>query len=92
MIKKVDGEVIWETDRAIWKQLADELRRRIRAGEYKPRYPIPSLTQLHQEFGTAKNTIRKVIDQLAQEGYVRPEQGVATFVRPQADWPAQGDE
>ncbi|GAA4182941.1 hypothetical protein GCM10022252_09650 [Streptosporangium oxazolinicum] len=92
MIKKVDGEVVWETDRARWKQLADELRRRIRDGEYKPRYPIPSLNQLHQEFGAAKNTIRKVIDQLADEGYVRAEHGVATFVRPQSDWPAQDDE
>jgi len=92
MIKKVDGEVVWATDRARWKQVADELRRRIRAGDYKPRYPIPSLNQLHQEFGVAKNTIRKVIAQLVDEGYVRAEHGVATFVRPEADWPPVRDD
>ncbi|MEU8040833.1 winged helix-turn-helix domain-containing protein [Streptosporangium sp. NPDC049078] len=93
MIKKVGGEIVWATDRARWKQVADELRHRIRDGEYKPRYPIPSLNQLHQEFQVAKNTIRKVVVQLVNEGYVRAEHGVATFVRPKEDWPpAQDDE
>lgn len=93
MIKKVGGELVWDTDRAKWKQLADELRSRIIQGVYKPRYPIPSLRQLEQEFGVALNTIRKVIIQLEKEGYIRAEHGVATFVRPCEEWGSgEGDE
>lgn len=91
MIKWERGEVVWDTDRAKWKQLTDELRRRIREGVYKPRYPVPSLNQLEQEFALTKNTIRKAIVQLSLEGYIRAEHGVGTFVRPRNEWPAEDE-
>lgn len=82
MIKWERGEPVWEGDRAVWKQIADELRHRIETGVYQPRHAIPSLTALTQEFGAARNTIRKVIKHLADEGLVRTEMGVGTFVTP----------
>lgn len=82
MINWVDGAPVWRRDRAIWKQVTDELRERIETGIYRPGYPIPSLNQLEQEFGVAKNTLRKVIAQLKEERLVRAEWGVGTFVVP----------
>lgn len=82
MIKWERGEPVWDGDRAVWKQVAEELRNRINAGVYQPRQAIPSLTALVQEFGVARNTIRKVIAHLADEGLVRTEMGVGTFVSP----------
>lgn len=87
MIKWEGGYAVWEGDRAVWKQLADELRRRIVEGVYTPRNAIPSLTQLVEEFGVARNTVRKVIESLEREGYVRREMGVGTFVTPRDKWP-----
>ncbi|MFB4285725.1 GntR family transcriptional regulator [Nonomuraea sp. MTCD27] len=85
MIKWERGEPVWESDRAVWKQIADELRGRIEAGTYPPRKAIPSLTALVQEFGVARNTIRKVISRLSEEGLLRTEMGVGTFVVPRDD-------
>lgn len=63
-------------------QLADQLRERINAGDYPERAPIPSLTQLRQETGLAKNTITHAIDLLEEEGLVFRVPGRGTFVRP----------
>lgn len=80
MIKWLRGEPVYDGDRAVWKQIADELRHRISSGVYPPRTALPSLIDLTQEFGVARNTIRKVIAHLADEGLVRTEMGVGTFV------------
>lgn len=85
MINWKRGEPVYDSDRAVWKQIADELRGRIEGGMYRPRQAIPSLTALMQEFGVARNTIRKVIAHLAEEGHVRTEIGVGTFVAPPRD-------
>ena len=90
MIKWERGEVVWESDRAVWKQIYDELRGRIENGTYQPRHSIPSLTQLEEEFGVARNTARKVIKRLVDDGLVRTEMGVGTFVAPRPE-AAQGD-
>jgi GntR family transcriptional regulator len=89
MIKWERGEAVWDGDRAVWKQVADELRNRIKDGVYRPRNAIPSLTSLVEEFGIARNTVRKVVEHLEREGYVRREMGVGTFVTPKDEWPKQ---
>ncbi|MFD9950655.1 GntR family transcriptional regulator [Nonomuraea sp. NPDC059023] len=87
MIKWERGGPVYATDRAVWKQIADEVRRRIIDGVYTQRNAIPSLNALVQEFGVARNTIRKVVELLESEGYVRAEMGVGTFVTPKSNWP-----
>lgn len=84
----------WEPDgdRAKWKQIYEELRDRITAGQYEPRNAIPSLTKLEEEFGVTRNTLRKVIRRLAEAQLVRGETGVGTFVRPVDDWQLPPDE
>ncbi|MFB9681173.1 winged helix-turn-helix domain-containing protein [Streptosporangium vulgare] len=73
------------------EQMYGELKRRIRGGIYKERYPIPSVVHLVQEFGVSRGTALKVTGRLADEGYVRPIPGRGTYVLPSDRWP-QGQE
>lgn len=61
-------------------QVADELRRRIMTGELPPGGRVPSITYLMQEFGVARNTARRAIEVLTDEGLVTVRQGWGTFV------------
>ncbi|MGW5361241.1 winged helix-turn-helix domain-containing protein [Actinopolymorpha pittospori] len=65
-----------------YRQLAALLAARIRAGEWEPDTPIPSEPQLVGDYGVARNTVRKAIALLVEEGlvFVVPHRG--TFVKP----------
>ncbi len=71
-----------------YRQLAAILRAQIEAGALAPRSPLPSITRLQQEHGLAKGTVRKAIQLLVDDGYVRIEPGWGTFVVPKSDRPA----
>lgn len=66
------------------RQIADALRARIEAGDLKPLFPIPSETTLQQEFGVARDTARKAVQILRDEGLVHTVMGMGTFVVEQA--------
>ena len=61
-------------------QLADDLRRRIAAGEFPPRTRIPSLRQLEAEYEVAQMTVRRAVDILVHEGLLVSMPGRGTFV------------
>jgi DNA-binding transcriptional regulator YhcF (GntR family) len=60
-------------------QLARQLRDRIRAGEYAPGAPLPSIQRIVQETGLAVNTVRHAIAVLADEGWVVTVPGRGTY-------------
>jgi GntR family transcriptional regulator len=62
-----------------YRQLARQLRERIRDGRTGPRDPLPSITQLTGETGLAVNTVRHVIAVLIDEGYAYTVPGRGTF-------------
>lgn len=68
-------------------QIASVLRGRIRSGHLAPRMPLPSEPRLQQEFGVARDTVRKAIAILRDEGYVITRQGMGTFVADSDQWP-----
>lgn len=68
-------------------QIASVIRDRIRSGLLLPRMPLPSEPRLQQEFGVARDTVRKSITILRDEGYVRTVHGMGTFVCDQEQWP-----
>ena len=68
-------------DRAVFRQLADLLRRRIETGEIAPGDPLPSELRLVQEYGISRTTVRQAIAQLRTEGLVKVERPRGTFVR-----------
>ena len=67
----------------LYEQLARVLRRMIQSGELQPRDPVPSESQLQQEHGVSRGTIRRALDILRDEGLVVTIAGRGTFVKPQ---------
>ena len=63
-------------------QLADYLRAGIDDGTYPPRARLPSEVTLVQETGFARNTVRKAVAVLLDEGRVYVVRGLGTFVSP----------
>lgn len=65
---------------AAYRQLAGVLRKRIRNGELPPGRRMPSEKDLHDEFGLARETVRRALALLRLEGLVEVRQGHGTFV------------
>ena len=68
-------------------QLADILRGRIESGDLRPGRAMPSLIFLTQEYELSRNTVRRAIAVLAEEGLVRTRPGWGTFVVPVSERP-----
>jgi GntR family transcriptional regulator len=67
---------------ARYKQIAAILATRIERGELEPDRPVPSESTLQQEFGVARNTARKAVELLREQGLVQTVPGLGTFVLP----------
>ena len=63
-----------------WMQVTAVIRERIEAGDLAPGAMVPSIVALHQEFGIAKTTARKVLAQLRDEGLIVTTPGWGSFV------------
>ena len=62
------------------QQVAAVLRARIEAGEILVGRPVPSESTLMQEFGVARETARKAVRVLRDEGLVQIVQGRGAYV------------
>jgi DNA-binding GntR family transcriptional regulator len=65
---------------AAYRQLAGILRDRIRSGALRPGQRMPSEKDLHDEFGLARETVRRAMAVLRAEGLIDVRQGHGTFV------------
>lgn len=65
---------------ALWRQIADEIRRRIGQGGLARDDRLPPEIELAGIFGVNRHTVRSAIAALVQEGVLRAEQGRGTFV------------
>jgi GntR family transcriptional regulator len=63
------------------RQIAAALRIRIRAGEWPPGDRLPSIPALATEYGVAKQTVQRAIDQLRLDGLLITRPGSGTYVR-----------
>ncbi len=63
------------------RQIADDLRARITAGDLAPGARLPSITTLMQEHGVARNTARRALGILVDEGLIEIVHGWGSFVR-----------
>jgi GntR family transcriptional regulator len=64
-----------------YRELADELRRRIDSGEIPVGSTLPRITDLMEEHGLAKQTVREAVGLLADEGLVVTLRRGGTVVR-----------
>lgn len=73
-----------------YRQLAEQLRRRIESGELQPGVRIASFGQMRAQFGLTNNTIEKVYELLARDGLIVREPKRGTFVAPSRRRQASG--
>ncbi len=69
------------SDQAVYKQLADQFRAAIAAGDLAPGEALPSEREVSEQLGLARGTIRQAIAALKAEGLVDSSRGRAAFVR-----------
>jgi GntR family transcriptional regulator len=63
------------------RQIAAQLRERIRRGEWNPGERLPSIPAMAEMFGVAKQTVQRTVDQLRVEGVLITKPGSGTYVR-----------
>ena len=71
------------SDRAAYRQIADQLRNAMQNGAVEPGAQLPSERVLMEEYGAARGTVRQAISILRSEGLVTVEHGRGVFVRRQ---------
>ncbi|MEU2923369.1 GntR family transcriptional regulator [Streptomyces sp. NPDC001273] len=69
-----------DRSRNLWPQIADDLRRRLRAGEWAPGERFPGTVALAAEYGTAQATTQKAVVALRADGWLRLEVGQGNYV------------
>jgi GntR family transcriptional regulator, phosphonate transport system regulatory protein len=65
---------------AMWRQIADEIRRLVANGTFPAANALPGEIALASRFGVNRHTVRSAIAALVQEGLLRAERGRGTFV------------
>lgn len=80
-----DALIDHEAPTPVYQQLADILRARIERGDWEPNRQILSEAQLVQTYGLARETTRKAVKVLIDEGWLFTVPGRGTFVAPQGD-------
>src|SRR5215211_4626341 len=63
------------------RQIAAQLRARIRRGDWGPGERLPSIPAIAGMYGVAKQTVQRTIDQLRIEGLLITKPGSGTYVR-----------
>lgn len=61
--------------------IADELRQRVERGEWDGRERLPTERELAEEFGVARNTVRRAFDRLEESGLLLRKVGRGTYLR-----------
>jgi GntR family transcriptional regulator len=67
--------------RPLHRRIADDLRRRIGSGDYKPGDMLPSEAALRTEYDVTRGTVRQALQALVNEGLVDVMQGRGYLVR-----------
>jgi DNA-binding GntR family transcriptional regulator len=62
------------------REIADDLTRRIAAGEFRRGQRLPTYNQLAEEYGSARRTVARAVDILKASGVVVGVQGSGIYV------------
>lgn len=65
----------------LYQMIADAIKARIEAGQYKPGEKIPPIRSLTQSFGVTKATVHKAFERLKQLGIIENRVGSGSYVR-----------
>ncbi|MFH8221391.1 GntR family transcriptional regulator [Streptomyces sp. NPDC018057] len=76
------GDLDPTSDRAVFRQIADQLREAIARGRFREGEKLPSEAELVEHYGVSRMTVRNSFSILQGEGLVHAEHGKGVFVRP----------
>ncbi len=68
------------SDRPAYRQIIDQIKRRVSSGDWGPGLELPSIRGLARELRVSVITVRRAYLELEREGVVRTEQGRGSFV------------
>ncbi|MFS1300157.1 GntR family transcriptional regulator [Streptosporangium longisporum] len=73
----------------MYQQIAEDIAERVRSGSLRQRRPIPSETMLMQQYDVARETVRRAVGLLRDQGwiYTVPQRG--SYVSPEEKWPQE---
>ncbi|WP_043640846.1 GntR family transcriptional regulator [Nonomuraea candida] len=74
-----------------YRHIAGEIRERIKRGELAACQQIPGELMLVREYGAARETVRRAISLLRDEGWVYSVPHRGSFVSPEEEWPTSGE-
>ncbi|MFF5227987.1 GntR family transcriptional regulator [Dactylosporangium sp. NPDC000521] len=63
-----------------YKGITEALRARLASGEFQPGSALPSEAALSAEYSVARNTVRRALDQLSEEGLIITQPGRGRLV------------
>jgi len=75
-----ENQIKLDSNSPKYAQVREILRARMEDGEYLPGMAIPSESDLADEFGIHRLTVRNAIDSLVKEGLLKPIQGKGVYV------------
>ncbi|MEV4176096.1 MULTISPECIES: GntR family transcriptional regulator [unclassified Nonomuraea] len=71
----------------LYQQIATEITDQIKAGELLPRRPIPGETALVKRHGVARETVRRAMALLREQGWIYTVAQRGSYVSPKESWP-----
>jgi DNA-binding GntR family transcriptional regulator len=73
----------------LYRQIAGDIVERIESGRYAPRRAIPAESALLKKYGCARETVRRAMALLREQGwiYTVPQRG--SYVSPKDSWPGR---
>lgn len=90
LLVRCEGTVAAITGQPAYRQVAADLRAKIRAGSYAPGAPLPSTRQLMDAYDVSITVVRAAVNQLRLEGLVIGQPGKGVYVV--EDIPAAADD
>ena len=76
-----DGRPAFAGPAYVYAQVADDVERRIRAGEWAPGERLPGRERMAARYGVADRTVRRAMEELEERGVVEVVPDKGTFVR-----------
>lgn len=74
----------FNSNKAIYLQIADTVCDKILAGELKPEDRIPSVREYGATIGVNPNTVMRTYEKLTAEGVIYNKRGIGYFISPDA--------
>ncbi|MBF8187713.1 winged helix-turn-helix transcriptional regulator [Nonomuraea sp. K274] len=71
----------------LYRHIAEEIRQRISTGELDPGGPIPSEVELVRQYGAARETVRRAVALLREQGWVFSVPHRGSYVAAEERWP-----